>query len=330
MVEVAALAGVSPKTVSNVMRAYKHVRPDVRERVQAAAAELGYRPDVRGRSLATGRTSKIALAVPDLRLPYFAELAHDVIAVASRLGLHVLVRETNASREGEQAALRSWESGIVDGMLYYAANLTADEILATRGDLPLVQLGENPVGGAFDQVTADDETAARQVAEHLIRAGRRRIAFLGHEADELTETSRQRLAGYRAALAAAGLAEDPALVIPREHVGADETVTALRTALESGIRPDAIMCRDDLAAIGALHALKAAGLSCPEDVAVTGWDDIALATVVDPPLTTIRVDREELVRLALELLAERIDGEDSAGRHAQVGHRLVIRASAPA
>lgn len=330
MVEVAALARVSPKTVSNVMRGHPHVRAEVRERVRLAAAELGYRPDVRGRSLKTGRTGAIALALPDVRLPYFGELAHAVFESAAEVGLHVLIRETGASREGEAAVLSSLEAGVVDGMLYYAASIDSEEVDALRGSLPLVHLGENPAVEAVDSVTIDNVGAAREVAAHLLALGRHRIAFLGHELVELTETSRLRIEGYRAALAGAGVPAPAELLVPRRQVEAAAAADALTAALDAGLEVDALMCRDDLAAIGALQVLHSRGLAVPQDVAVTGWDDIALAAFTAPPLTTVRADTGSLAATAVHLLRERIEGETGPGRHERtIPHRLVVRDSAP-
>lgn len=142
--DVAARAGVSMKTVSNVVRGYQHVSPAMRARVQAAVDELGYRPDSRGRSLATGRSSMLALAFPDLRRPYFAELAHVFARVSAARGYRLLLEETGGTAEGERSAIEDREAGIVDGVVMHPQVLTATELDALRGDTPMVFLGEDP------------------------------------------------------------------------------------------------------------------------------------------------------------------------------------------
>ncbi|MBV2353984.1 LacI family transcriptional regulator [Streptomyces sp. J2-1] len=327
--DVAKLAGVSPKTVSNVVHGYAHVRDTTRARVQQAIDELGYRPDVRGRSLATGRTMMLALAFPDLRIPYFAELAHVIAEAAGERGYRLLLEESGGAREVERAILSADEAGIVDGVLFQPVWLTSTEIAQHRGDIPVVLLGENTAPLTVDHVHIDNIAAAVQVVEHLAALGRRRIAYVCAEHPRPSETSRLRLIGYQQGLEACGLPVDPSLIVSGTVGNADAARDALGAALDAGMAPDALVCRDDLAAMGALRALAERGLRVPEDVAVTGWDDITLATAVRPSLTSIRADGRELARRALDLLLERIDGFDGLGRHEVVGHSLVVRESAP-
>ena len=182
----------------------------------------------------------------------------------------------------------------------------------------------------MDRVMIDNVQAAREVTEHLLRLGRRRIGFVGHEAHVLTETSRQRILGYQEALEGAGLRADPALLMPSESIRAADAVASVGRALDAGLEVDALVCRDDLAAIGTLRALAERGIRVPDDVAVTGWDDIRLSAVTFPSLTTVSPDLTALVERALALLFERIAGYDGAGRHEIVPHRVVVRESAPA
>ena len=181
--DVADHAGVSMKTVSNVVRGYQHVSPRMRERVQAAIDELGYRPNRTGRSLATGRSSMLGLAFPDLRRPYFAELAHVFARVAEARGYRLLLAETGATADGERSVLRDPEAGIMDGMVLQPQVLTARDLDEERHGLPIVFLGEDPQPDGADQVAIDNVAAARDAVGHLVRAGRRRIGFLGHETD---------------------------------------------------------------------------------------------------------------------------------------------------
>ncbi len=328
--DVAKHAGVSPKTVSNVVHGYVHVRESTRARVQNAIDELGYRPDMRGRNLATGRTRMLALAFPDLRIPYFAELAHVIAEEAGERGYRLLLEESGGAPEVERAILSTEEAGIVDGVLFQPVWLTSTEIAQHRRDVPVVLLGESIAPLSVDHVHIDNIAAAAQVVEHLAALGRRRIAFLCAESPAPSETSKQRLIGYQQGLEACGLPVDTSLVVTGSVADADAAGASLAAALDAGMTPDAILCRDDLAALGALRTLSDRGLRVPEDVAITGWDDITLASAVRPSLTSIRADGRQLARRALDLLLERVDGYDGLGRHETVEHSLVVRESAPA
>ncbi|WP_083750666.1 LacI family DNA-binding transcriptional regulator [Kribbella sp. ALI-6-A] len=328
--DVAERAGVSMKTVSNVVRGYKHVSPRMRERVQAALDELGYRPNLSGRSLATGRSSLLALAVPDLRRPYFAELAHVFARVSTARGYRLLLEETGGTPEGERAVLRDLEVGVVAGMVLHPQALTAAELELLRHDTPLVFLGEDQRPPTADQVAIDNVAAAEEAMAHLLGLGRRRIGFLGHETGPLSSPSELRIAGYRQALEQAGLPYDASLLVARSEGDAVGAEVALGEALDAGLSIDGLLCRDDLAAVGALRALSRRGFDVPGDVAVIGWDAIDLGASTVPSITSVEPDTHALVQRALDLLLERMDDHQTPGRQVTVGHRIVVRESAPA
>ncbi|GAA1449422.1 LacI family DNA-binding transcriptional regulator [Leifsonia poae] len=328
--DVAELAGVSMKTVSNVVHDYQHVSPKMRERVQRAIDELGYRPNMLGRRLATGRTGLLALAFADVTLPYFAELARRVSDLAEEQGYRVLLEQTDATLEGERAVVTGIESGLVDGVIFQPAVMSSTELAQTRADIPMVILGEGAAPLSIDRVMIDNVAAARTATEHLLGLGRRRIAFAGHEIPQISRTSELRIAGYQAALEAAGITPDSAMLIPTHAISPVDAATDIGAALDSGLQVDAIMCRDDLAAIGALRALQERGLSVPGDVAVIGWDNTLMTSVTFPSLTTVAPDLTALASRALTMLQERIDGLTSMGRHELVDFELVTRESAPA
>jgi DNA-binding LacI/PurR family transcriptional regulator len=328
--DVATRAGVSMKTVSNVVRGYRHVSPRMRERVQSAIDELGYRPNLSGRSLATGRSSMLALAVPDLRRAYFAELAHVFARVSTARGYRLLLEETGGIPEGERSVLRDLEAGIVDGVVIHPQALTAAELEGLRRDTPLVFLGEDLRPPTADQVAIDNVAAAEEALTHLVGLGRRRIGFLGHEVGSLSRTSELRIEGYRRALDRAGLPFDQSLLVARGEGDAVGAEAALGAALDAGLALDGLLCRDDLAAVGALRALRLRGFDVPGDVAVIGWDAIDLGASTAPSLTSVEPDTHALVERALDLLLERIDDHEIAGRQVTVGYRILFRESAPA
>jgi DNA-binding LacI/PurR family transcriptional regulator len=320
--DVAEHAGVSMKTVSNVVHQHPHVSSAMRERVQKAIDELGYRPNALGRRLATGRTGLLALAFADVRLPYFSELANLVSRAAAQA--------TPGYRlEGERAVLSASEAGLVDGILFQPAQISSREIAERHGDLPMVLLGEGPAPLGMDRVMVDNVAAAAAATRHLVALGRRRIAFLGHESKALSSTSRLRIVGYQEGLEQSGLSADPSMLIASEEITPAASAASLGAAIDAGLDIDGIVCRDDLAAIGALRALQERGVHIPDDVAIVGWDNISFTETTFPSITSIAPDLEGLARVALEMLGERIAGFDGLGRHRLVDYELVVRESAP-
>jgi DNA-binding LacI/PurR family transcriptional regulator len=328
--DVARHAGVSMKTVSNVVHDYEHVSDTMRVRVQQAIDELGYRPNLMGRRLATGRTGMLSLAVPDVGSPYFAELAHVFQVESTRRGYRLLLDQTGGATDRERRVLSADEAGFIDGLIFHPSQLASAELSQNPGEVPLVILGDVPAPITLDQVLIDDVAGADVATRHLISLGRTRIAFLGHDAAVLPTTFTERIAGYRQALERAGLPLDPAIVIPVADPGSREAAVAVARALDEGARFDALVCINDLGAIGALRALQERGLSVPGDVAVTGWGDTRMASDAFPSLTTIAPDLRQLATTALDLLEERISGFTGAGRHRRVDFTLAVRESAPA
>jgi DNA-binding LacI/PurR family transcriptional regulator len=205
MKEVASRAGVSVKTVSNVVNGYVHVAPDTRERVQQAIDEMGYSPNLSARSLRSGRTGIIAVALPRLDEPYFAELAAAVIGVAADRGCTVLVDQTDGLQEREERALAGIRPNLIDGLILSPLALGETQLQAPAVATPLVLLGERVSGSSFDHVAIDNVAAARAATSHLLGLGRRRLAAVGSMSTEVAQTARLRLAGFHAATAAAGL-----------------------------------------------------------------------------------------------------------------------------
>lgn len=323
--DVADLAGVSMKTVSNVVHDYEHVSPAMRDRVQAAIDQLGYRPNLTARRLATGKTGMVALAIPEIDQFYFAEIARHIGEEAGRRGYRILVEQTLNDVEAERAVIRDREEGLVDGVIFQPARIDTLEIARLRPGTPLVLLGEAARPLTADHVMIDNTQAARDGVEMLMRAGRRRIAFLATVRGDITESTHLRLIGYQEALVAAGVALDPRLVLQSDGFSMDDAVAAVASAIAAGVEFDAILCRDDLFAMAALRALGAAGLRVPHDVSVLGWDDTAVARFSTPAVSSVSPDKAALAATAFDLLLERMNGFEGAGRHEIVGHSIVER-----
>lgn len=304
--DVARLAGVSPKTVSNVVNGYIHVRPETRRRVQRAIARLNYRPNLSARSLRRGRTGVIALAVPELDVPYFAELARHLVAEAERYGWTVLVDQTEGELDRERQVLDGLRGQLIDGLVFSPLALTATDLARRTDATPLVLLGERIHQGPADHVVIDNVAAGRAATEHLLSLGRRRIAAIGAQQVPAGVTARLRLRGYREALEAAGLAYDEDLGAATARFHRADGAAAMARLLERTPRPDAVFCFNDLLALGAMRTLADQGLRVPDDVAVIGFDDIEDGRYSVPTLSTVSPDKRQIARLAVDLLNQQL------------------------
>lgn len=329
--DVAQLAGVSIKTVSNVVHEYPHVRPQTRERVLSAIRELGYRPNLSARGLRSGRTGVIGLAVPELRENYFAELADAVIRAADRRGLSVLIEQTNGDRAKELESLGGGRLHLTDGLLFSPVGLGQGDVDSLDVPIPLVLLGERIFGGPTDHVTMHNTSSARAAVQHLLELGRTRIALVGAWSSPGDETSSAtlRLEGYRQALAAAGLPEADELIRVAEPWNRESGAIAARRMLEEGVSFDAVFALNDTLGLGVLRALGETGIRVPEEVAVIGFDNIDESRFSVPSMSSVDPGREEIAEIAVELLLERIGekGEPRPPRQIKPDFRIVARES---
>lgn len=319
MHDVAARASVSVKTVSNVINGYPYIRETTREKVETAIAELGYHVNMSARNLRRGRTGLIGLAVPELSLPYFAELADSVIRAAEERGMTVLIEQTGAVRERELEVVSGQRRQFTDGLIYSPLALGPDDIgeLAVV-DYPLVLLGERIFGGPADHVTMSNVEAARAATAHLVAQGRRRIAVVGAHAGEMVGSAALRVQGYRRALDEAGIPYDPALVAEAGLWHRATGAEAMARLLDDGVEMDAVFGLNDALALGALHELHRRRVDVPGDIAVMGFDDIEETAYSAPTLSTVHPGREEIARTAVDLLLARIEDPDDERPFQQV------------
>jgi DNA-binding LacI/PurR family transcriptional regulator len=304
--DVASLAGVSVKTVSNVVNGYAFVKADNRRRVEEALAATGYRPNVGARNLRRGRTGFIGLMVPELSVPYFAELTALVITAAQRHDWNVLIEQSQGTRAREQSSLAALGPHLIDGAIVSPEALEADDLRRLGPGVPLVMLGEHAVDFPIDRVAIDNVRAAREAVGHLAAMGRRRIAAIG--ANPHRGTAALRLAGYRAALADAGLPEDNTLVAPALNYHRRDGAQAMAALLDGPAPPDAVFCFNDLLAIGALRAAAERGVRVPADLAVVGFDGTEESAYSLPSLTTVAPDKSAIAARAVELIHRRVSG----------------------
>ena len=306
MRDVAERAGVSIKTVSNVLNDYPYIRPETRDRVEAAITELGYQVNVTARNLRRGMTGVIGLALPELSLPYFAELADAVMDAGDARGLTVVIERTSGTRERELDVLHGARRSMTDGLIFSPLALgQADEPLLPD-DVPLVILGERIFTDRFDHVTMSNVDAARAATRYLLDRGRRRIAPLGVHPGESVGSAALRLRGFQEALAEAGVPDDPLLHGESYLWHRGSGAQAMAAVLDRGGRPDAVFGLNDALALGAMHELQARGLRVPDDVAVIGFDDVDEAQYSAPPLTTVNAGRTAIAETAVAMLLERV------------------------
>ncbi|EPH40731.1 LacI family DNA-binding transcriptional regulator [Streptomyces aurantiacus] len=326
--DVAERAGVSIKTVSNVVNKYQHVTPAMRARVQQAIDELGYRPNLTARHLRKGRTGIIALAVPELGNPYFAELAGAVIDAAAEHDFTVLLDHTGGDREQEVLVSQGFRARVIDGLILSPLELESEDLRAREDDVPLVLLGEREYDLPYDHIAIDNVAAARVAVRHLIGRGRGAIAYLGARTDSANRPAHLRLQGWRAELAEAGIPAPESLVGAVGGWNRDDGAKAMARMLDSGVRPDAVFAYNDLVAIGAMRVLHERGLRVPWDVAVVGFDDIAEGQFGAVTLTTIAPDKQAIARLAVASLLRSLEGAERPGGHELTAEfRLVERES---
>ncbi|MDQ0615104.1 DNA-binding LacI/PurR family transcriptional regulator [Microbacterium sp. W4I4] len=328
MKDVAALAGVSPKTVSNVVTGTFWVSDETRARVEQAMQKLDFVPNLSARGMRTGRSGTIAVALPDLATAYSAELVHSIVAAAHQRGLAVQIEETALAPERESELLSRARTRLVDGLILNPVRLE-DSIVRFADQLPpLVVIGEVEQHRA-DHVRIDSRRAAADVTRHLLSRGARRIAMVGGDDDQdlATATSRLRLEGVHDALREAGIARDPALEVNRLPWSVVSGADAVRELLDRRVDFDAVIAFTDSLAFGSLHALSAAGIRVPEDVLLTGFDDVELSAFSAPSLTTIAFDRDALADAALSLLISRMDDRAMPPRSIVLPHSLQERVS---
>ncbi len=319
--QVASKADVSIATVSRVLRGTAPVAVATRDRVLAAVAELGFVPSRSARSLAEGQHAASGIVFPDLSGPYFAEVVLGYEEVAAELRRSVLILSTHGREAARDMVLDL--ASRVDGLVVLGRTVGDDVLseLARRG-LPLVVLARDPLEGV-DAVNAENTTSARELTTHLVRDhGYRDVAFVG-DASTSPDTH-QRWRGYREALRTLGQ------VAPRRPVPCafdERGGHKAATRLLRGKPPRALVCANDEIALGAVTAAEDLGLRVPDDVAITGWDDVMAARHSRPGLTTVRQPMRRLGAQAARRLHERLGGDTSESRHEVLPTQLVRRAS---
>jgi LacI family transcriptional regulator len=305
---VAAAAGVSRTTVSHALSGKRYVAAETKERILAAIEELGYRPNRVAQSLRRRSTLSVAYLATDLSNPYYPAVIKALHRGLDAVGYALLIGETDGSAGGERHLLEEMVARQVDAVVIHPMAMSVPDIRELVGGLPLVAAVGDPdaaVDVPADVIMSDDALGIGEALRHLIDRGYRDIAFLSGPSD--VKVALSRLGAFREASAAAGhhVPEDWIDHVPFTRDGGAE---AMRRLLKCNSRPRAVMCANDLIAIGALDVLREAGLRVPEDVAVVGFDDIDLAELLTPRLTTVKNPAAAVGAACAEAVLARLAG----------------------
>lgn len=296
---VAAAAGVSTATVSRVMSGVSTVNPELAERVRRAAEEMGYHPNAAARVLTSGKHRNIAVVIPDAANPYFLEVIKSVLLSASADGYRTLVADSLGDPDEELSIARSLV-GTVDGLILLSSRIPVEGLRELgRVGVPTVLVNRVELGVEIPMVAVDNFGAMLGLCGHLVDLGHRRVAYLG--GSPLAWQSQERWRAVRQA---------SVLGLEAVQIEGDGSIEAGRDAAEKALAHDvtALVCFNDLAAIGAMSLLREHGLRVPDDISVTGFDDIALARYGGTRLTTVRSPRAELGTHAWALLERALSG----------------------
>jgi LacI family transcriptional regulator len=331
MSDVARQAGVSLMTVSRVLNQRGDVSPETRQRVMEVVERLGFRPSSIARSLATQRTRTIGLVVPDISNPYFSGMAHGVAEIAYAEGFSVLLCDCEEEPERELEMVNVLVEKRVDGVIVAAPRLDSQRLipsLATHRKAILInrQFDDPRLSNVIGYVVNDDEEGGRIATELLLTHGHKTVGFLA--GPKASYGSIRRMSGYQNALAQAGVSYDEKLIencAPTVKGGREAALKLL------GSHPEltSLFCFNDLVAIGAIHACAELGRQVPGDLAIVGYDDIPMATWVKPPLTTCRVNVEEMGKLAMQLLISHLEKCPEGCQNIVLRPAIIQRASAP-
>ena len=316
--DVARAAGVSPATVCRALSTPELVRPTTRERVLKLAGELGYHPNRAARGLITGRTGNIGLIVPDLANPFFPAIVKAVQNRARESDYSVFLADTDEDPSVEAELVRAL-SKQVDGIVLCSPRMSEEDLRSVAGETPMVLLNRRV--GRMPAVTVDNLDGMRQAVAHLSALGHRRIAYVA--GPRMSWSNRERVRGLRAVSAAAGIeVVDVGNVVPQFSGG----VAAADLVLAAGVT--AVVAYNDLIALGLLSRFDARGVSVPSGISVIGFDDIVLAGMVNPPLTTIAQPKEQTGRAGVDLLLQLMEEPDRAGvARRELTSQLMVRGS---
>jgi LacI family transcriptional regulator len=326
--DVAAAAGVHPATISRALNpdTRKLVSSDTAQRVLNVATELGYRPNPIARGLKTSRSYTIGVLVPDLRNPLFPPIARGIEDRLEPAGYTSLLANTDNDPERERLSFEALRARQVDGYITASARREHPLLQELAGNgRPLILVNRATDDAGLPSVTPDDSDGMRQAVEHVAALGHRRVAHLAGPFELSTGVHRQQ--GFVRSMEAVGLAVDHDLIVSGSLFTEAEGARQCRELLGRGGGFTAVLAGNDLLALGCIDALREAGLDCPRDVSVVGFNDMDWSERFAPPLTTVRVPHHRLGIAAADLLLERLADAAADVRHVVLPVELIVRGS---
>jgi LacI family transcriptional regulator len=326
--DVAARAGVHPATASRALGPETRllVSEETARRVLDAAAELGYRPNPVARSLRTRRSQTVGVLIPDLNNPLFPPIVRGLDDRLAAAGYVALIGNTDSDNERQRVVFERLRARHVDGFVLATAHLQ-DPLLAeaARAELPVVLVNRLAEDHRFPSVSVDNERGIGMAVAHLAALGHRRIAHIAGPPEVSTGLSRYR--GFMAAMAGAGLPVAADQVVCAKAYSVEEGHRCCRLLLEAGTRCTAVAAANDMLALGCYAALEDAGLSCPDEMSVVGFNDMPFIDRLRPPLTTVRFPHYQVGTEAAQLLLERIGGHGGPVKILYLAPEFVVRGS---
>jgi len=327
MHDVAQAAGVSLMTVSRVVNDKDDVSQATRQRVLQIIEELNYRPSSIARGLATHQTGTLGIVVPDISNPFFASIVRSAEDAAYAQDYRVFLGNTNEDTQREQAVLHSLEDNQVDGLILFSSRLEDDVLFEILNRFPTaIVVFRNRKTPGIGAITLDDVYGAQLAIEHLLNRGHRNIGLIS--GPPISLSSLGRLEGYQNALRTAQISVNGKWIRHCHPVveAGQETAAEL---LQSHPELTALFCHNDLIAVGALQACADLGLRVPEDISIIGYDDIRLAGLVNPALTTLRIPTKKIGTQAMQMLLAQINDDSSEPQEIHLKPELIVRQSAP-
>ena len=318
MSDVASAAGVSRATASYALRGDPRIAETTAARVRKAAHSLHYTTNLSARSLRSGHSGVIGVAIFELDRPYPSEMSAAMSRAAERLGLQAIVQQTSNSAESEISILRKVTSQLCDGTIFSPSNVNDEEIQALSGGKPLVFLDDISPSPLFDTVNTPCEEGAEAAVTHLLDIGCKRVAILGSKYQILLDdresrsVSGRRLLGCLNAFEKAEYTVNPGDFIPLKHWDSQDARKCAHDLVESGQTFDGVFCMTDTIALGFMRGLADCGIRIPEDIAVIGFDGINEGSYCIPSLSTIATDLDDLADKAIGILTSRISGQRSS------------------
>lgn len=323
--QVAFRTGLSTATVSRVINQSGLVKPGTAEKVRRAVRELGYYPNTQARALALGKSRMFGLIISDIVNPFFPEVVKSFEFAAIQSGYEVIVANTDYSSERMGVCVRRMIERQVDGVAILTSEIDPrllNELCDRR--LPIVFLDVGKSGPLISNIRVDYSKGIAEAVRHIVSLGHERIGFISGPVTLKSALTRR--SAFMDCMSKSGVTGRGRIVVEGNHK-VDGGQIAMTGLLSSPVRPTAVLTSNDLSAIGALGAIHRAGLRVPEDISVIGFDDIELSQFTQPPLTTIRLSRDEVGRKAFDALFRAVEGARHPGHDIKVSTCLVLRQS---